>query len=185
MLHKIKTILIILMLFISGGNLISCGNDSLSIHDGAIYVDGKPLEAQTGEIYMNRVKMEGEFALIYSEPLKTDPTGWFVWCGTELPFIAVLKAYGFDVGQVDDDLVKVTANDRVFTINLKEKKVMEEGGSNDFIRDLGLGGGWTSYSVRGQEIFFDYATIKGFFRQIGENLRIEVDVNALRVDVTF
>ena len=145
----------------------------------------KPTAWQKGSVFVNGVELEGEYAMIYSEPVSTGEMGRFSWSGTELPFTAILKACGFEVAWTDDFHARMTFRDRRFALDLTTQKVSEENGDDDFIGNLGLGGGCTSCSVGEREIFFDSATTCGFFRELGEDVRIQVDVAGLRVDVTF
>ena len=143
----------------------------------------KPAEWQKGSVFVNGVELEGEYAMIYSEPVNTDETGWFGWAGTEVPFTAILKACGFEVAWTDDFHARMTFRGKAYTLDLQKVDVTEDETGDTVL--LPAPGSRRSYTVAERELYLDSTTIESFFTLIGERLMIDVDVAGLRVDVTF
>ena len=143
----------------------------------------KPTAWQQGSVFVNGAELEGEYAMIYSEPVSTDEMGWFSWAGTELPFTAILKACGFEVAWTDDFHARMTFRGKAYTLDLQKIDVTEDETGDTVL--LPAPGSRRSYTVAERELYLDSTTIESFFTLIGERLMIDVDVDGLRVDVTF
>lgn len=168
MFNKIKNAVLIFLLFVLGGTLISCANSST------------PMNTQKGNIFINGVELKEQFALIHSKPYHVN--GYWR-AGTELPFIAILKEYGFNIVWDDDSNAKLYYKSKTYFLDLIKVEVAEEkGGKNFLVPEPGSG---RSYTVIDKELYLDYSTLRFFMSLIDEDINIRVNYDTLCVNVSF
>ena len=168
MFNKIKNAVLIFLLFMLGGTLISCANSST------------PMNTQKGNIFINGVELKEQFALIHSKPYHVN--GYWQ-AGTELPFIAIIKEYGFNIDWDNDSIAKLFYNSKTYFFDLVKVEVTEEkGGKSILIPEPGSG---RSYTIIDIELYLDYSTLRCFMSFIDEDINIIVDYDTLCVNVSF
>ena len=170
--------------------LLGVGACGRYVNYGKVYQNGKPMEAREGTIFVNGEELKGEHALIYCKEggiggclgtgfaIEAGEAGY--WAGTELPFTAIVKAYGFEVTWLDETRAELTFQDRIFfRLDLEEM---------DLNLDTLFGpiaGTYKTYTIAERELFLDCSSISVFFDKIDTKMRYEIDTRGLRVDVTF
>lgn len=168
MLNKLKNIVLFILLVVLVGSLISCENG------------GRPMISQRGKIFINNEELKGQFALIHSKPYYENG-GCQV--GTELPFIAILKEYGFNIEWDDDSNARLYYKSKTYFLDLIKVEVTEiKGGKNFLIPEPG---NWQSYTIIDKELYLDYSTLRCFMSFIDEDINIIVDYDTLCVNVSF
>ena len=103
--------------------------------------------------------------------------------GTELPFIAIIKEYGFDIDWDNDSIAKLFYNSKTYFLDLIKVEVAEEkGGKNFLVPEPGSG---RSYTVIDKELYLDYSTLRCFMSFIDEDINVIVNYDTLCVNVSF
>ena len=168
MLNKFKNIGLFILLVALVGSLISCENG------------GRPMISQRGKIFINNEELKGQYALIHSKPYHVNGC----WqAGTELPFIAIIKEYGFNIDWDNDSIAKLFYNSKTYFFDLVKVEVTEEkGGKSILIPEPGSG---RSYTIIDKELYLDYSTLKSFMSLIDEDINIIVNYDTLCVNVSF
>lgn len=164
MANKVKMLSFLFFVIIIGGVLISC--------------KGGELLPQKGKIFVNDIELLGEYAQIYFESNKPNECR-----NAELPFIAILKAYGFESEWVDDSHAKLLFKNKIYHLYLTSVEMIEEETGADLI--VPVPGSKRSYTIADRELYLDYINVKGFMALIGENVRINVNSNTYCVNVYF
>ena len=170
--------------------LLGVGACGRHVNYGKVYQNGKPMEAREGTIFVNGEELKGEHALIYCKEggiggclgtgfaIEAGEAGY--WAGTELPFTAIVKAYGFEVTWLDETRAELTFQDRIFfRLDLEEMDV-----NLDTLFGP-IAGTYKTYTIAERELFLDCSSISVFFDKIDTKMRYEIDTRGLRVDVTF
>ena len=168
MFNKIKNAVLIFLLFMLGGTLISCANSST------------PMNTQKGNIFINGVELKEQFALIHSKPYHVN--GYWQ-AGTELPFIAIIKEYGFNIDWDNDSIAKLFYNSKTYFFDLVKVEVTEEKGCKSIL--IPEPGSGRSYTIIDKELYLDYSTLRCFMSFIDEDINIIVDYDTLCVNVSF
>ena len=174
MFSKIKILGIFFLLIVLGGNTLSFAAQ----------------DRQEGKIFVNGTELEGESAWFISEEYESNDgcrRSTQVYETAEVPFTAILKAYGFEVEWLDDQYASLTFKDKVYKLDLEKIEVIDqETGENMLV--FAPGGEKASYTVAKRELYLDQVNTKCFLYlidDIREGIFIEADKQALRVDVTF
>lgn len=180
-----KTVCIVVLLLA----LLGIGACGRHVNYGKVYQNGKPMVAREGTIFVNGEELKGEHALIYCKEggiggclgtgfaIEAGEAGY--WAGTELPFTAIVKAYGFEVTWLDETRAELTFQDRIFHLDLEEMDV-----NLDTLFGP-IAGAYKTYTIAERELFLDCNSISVFFDKIDTKMRYEIDTRGLRVDVTF
>ena len=173
MFSKIKILGVFFLLIVLGGNTLSFAAQ----------------DRQEGKIFVNGTELEGESAWFISEEYESNDgcrRSTQVYETAEVPFTAILKAYGFEVEWLDDQYASLTFKDKVYKLDLEKIEVIDqETGENWLEFAPGERG---SYTVAKRELYLDQVNTKCFLYLIDdmrEGIFIEGDKEALRVDVTF
>ena len=168
---KIKILGLFLLLIALGGNMLSFAAQ----------------DQQKGKIFVNGTELEGESAWFISEEYESNDgcrQSVQVYETVELPFTAILKAYGFEVEWLDDIHARISMDDKIFELNLERVEVTEK--ESDFNYLVPAPGSRRSYTLMENELYLDYITTKSFlFLANDDRILIDTDQQALRVDVTF
>ena len=168
MLNEIKKGVLILILVITSGNLISCENGDFLVI------------SQKGKIFINNVELQEQYALIHSKPYYVN--GYWQ-AGTELPFIAILKEYGFNIEWDDDSNAKLCYKSKTYFLDLVKVEVTEKRGGNSIL--IPAPGSGRSYTIIDKELYLDYGTLISFMSLLDEDINIIVNYDALSVNVSF
>lgn len=174
MFSKIKILGIFFLLIVLGGNTLSFAAQ----------------DRQEGKIFVNGTELEGESAWFISEEYESNDgcrRSTQVYETAEVPFTAILKAYGFEVEWLDDQYASLTFKNKVYKLDLEKIEVIDqETGENMLV--FAPGGEKASYTVAKRELYLDQTNTQWFLILIDdmrEGIFIEADKQALRVDVTF
>lgn len=159
MASSIKNIIVFFLLIIIGGNVCSCKNMQ---------------SPQKGKIFINDI-ISGEYCLFKSYDGNNG--------NVELPFIAILKAYGFDVEWINDNHAKIVFKSKNYHLYLNSIEVIEEITGYDLIEPAP--GSKRSYTIANKELYLDYINIMAFMNLIGENIKFDVNYDTLSVNVSF